>query len=68
MDPETTKIFLPSVEDIKKHGYKTVGQYTLEEFLGNAETEHQRWAATSLYRIFTSNNAYADSEENRIEK
>lgn len=67
MERDTTKICLASLEDIRKKGYRKVEEYTLQEFLGDAETEHDKWAMTSLYRNFTTLNMLADSKDNRID-
>jgi hypothetical protein len=68
MEEETTFLSVRTLDEIKKHGYRPIETYSLQEFIRDAETEHEKWAMTQMYRDLCTINAMAGSGENRIEK
>jgi hypothetical protein len=70
MEPETTFLTLRTPQEINKNPnlYKRIEEYTLEEYLEDAESEHDKWSFTSMYTEMITMNAWADSDQNRIEK
>jgi hypothetical protein len=63
MDEETEIIFLATLEDLKKYHYhcRLIENYSLDEWLADAENDYEKWAFTKFYGDLTYLNALAES-------
>jgi hypothetical protein len=64
MDEETEIIFLATLEDVKKYHYRLIENYSLDEWLADAENDYEKWAFTKFYGDLTYLNALAESDSN----
>jgi hypothetical protein len=62
MDEKTEIIFLASVEDVNKYHYHLIQDYSLNEWIKDAENDYEKWAFTKLYEDLTSLNFLAESD------
>ncbi len=62
MDEETEIIFLATLEDVKKYHYRLIENYSLDEWLADAENDYEKWAFTKFYGVLTYLNALAESD------
>ena len=62
MDEKTEIIFLAPVEDVKKYRYRLIQDYSLNEWIKDAENDYEKWAFTKLYEHLTSLNLLAESD------
>jgi hypothetical protein len=62
MDEETEIIFLANPEDVKKYQYRLIQDYSMEEWIADAENDYEKWAFTKLYEDLTSLNLLAESD------
>lgn len=68
MEEETTYLSVRTLDEIKKHGYRPIETYSLQELIRDAETEHEKWIITQMYRDLCTINAITESGNNRIDK
>lgn len=57
MYEETEIIFLATLEDVKKYHYRLIENYSLDEWLADAENDYEKWAFTKFYGDLTYLNA-----------
>ena len=62
MDEETEIIFLATLEDVKKYHYRLIENYSLDEWLADAENDYEKWAFTKFYEDLTTLNFLAESD------
>ena len=62
MDEETEIIFLATLEDVKKNHYRLIQDYSLDEWIADAENDYEKWAFTKFYGDLTSLNFLAESD------
>ena len=62
MDEKTEIIFLAPVEDVNKYRYHLIQDYSLNEWIKDAENDYEKWAFTKLYEDLTSLNLLAESD------
>lgn len=62
MDEKTEIIFLAPVEDVNKYHYRLIQNYSLNEWIKDAENDYEKWAFTKLYEDLTSLNLLAESD------
>jgi hypothetical protein len=68
MDEETEIIFLAILEDVKKNHYRLIQDYSLDEWIADAENDYEKWAFTKFYKDLTSLNflAEGDIDDNQV--
>jgi len=62
MDEKTEIIFLAPLEDVSKYHYRLIQDYSLDEWIKDAENDYEKWAFTKLYEDLTSLNLLAESD------
>ena len=62
MDEKTEIIFLAPLEDVSKYHYRLIQDYSLDEWIKDAENDYEKWAFTKLYEDLTSLNLIAESD------
>ena len=62
MDEKTEIIFLAPLEDVSKYQYRLIQDYSLDEWIKDAENDYEKWAFTKLYEDLTSLNLLAESD------
>ena len=62
MDEKTEIIFLARLEDVSKYQYRLIQDYSLDEWIKDAENDYEKWAFTKLYEDLTSLNLLAESD------
>jgi hypothetical protein len=62
MDEKTEIIFLAALEDVSKYQYRLIQDYSLDEWIKDAENDYEKWAFTKLYEDLTSLNLLAESD------
>ena len=62
MDEKTEIIFLAPLEDVSKYHYLLIQDYSLDEWIKDAENDYEKWAFTKLYEDLTSLNLLAESD------
>jgi len=55
-------IFLAPLEDVSKYHYRLIQDYSLDEWIKDAENDYEKWAFTKLYEDLTSLNLLAESD------
>ncbi len=68
MDEETERIFLATLEDVKKYHFRLIQDYSMDEWIADAENDYEKWAFTKFYNDLSMINALAESDDNKIEK
>ena len=62
MDEKTEIIFLAPLEDVSNYHYRLIQDYSLDEWIKDAENDYEKWAFTKLYEDLTSLNLLAESD------
>jgi len=62
MDEITEIIFLAPLEDVSKYHYRLIQDYSLDEWIKDAENDYEKWAFTKLYEDLTSLNLLAERD------
>ena len=62
MDEKTEIIFLAPLEDVSKYQYRLIQDYSLDEWIKDAENDYEKWAFTKLNEDLTSLNLLAESD------
>ena len=62
MDEKTEIIFLAPLEDVSKYHYRLIQDYSLDEWIKDADNDYEKWAFTKLYEDLTSLNLLAESD------
>jgi len=62
MDEKTEIIFLAPLEDVSKYHYRLIQDYSLDEWIKDAENDYEKWAFTKLYEDLTSLNLLAERD------
>ncbi len=62
MEEETEIIFLATLEDVKKYHYRLIENYSLDEWLADAENDYEKWAFTKFNGDLTYLNALVESD------
>ena len=70
MDVETEIIFLATLEDVKKNHYRLIQDYSLDEWIADAENDYEKWAFSKFYEDLTTLNFLAESDidDNKVGK
>lgn len=55
-------IFLATPEDVKKYQYRLIQDYSMDEWIADAENDYEKWAFTKLYEDLSSLNLLAESD------
>ena len=62
MDEKTEIIFLAPLEDVSKYHYRLIQDYSLDEWIKDADNDYEKWAFTKLNEDLTSLNLLAESD------